>query len=168
MRMICVVLSLVVGQMTLADSLDNPNLHLVDQGLYRSGRPSDQGLLYMKNTLHIKTVIDLEENMDAVNQEGIEVKRLGMQFVSMPMSALRAPVDSEVNQIENMVKDKSLYPLLIHCLRGMDRSGLIIGLYRVENDQWSPQKAYNEMLQYGFHPVFFDLVKYFKAKTHMN
>jgi tyrosine-protein phosphatase SIW14 len=41
-------------------------------------------------------------------------------------------------------------PLLIHCQRGQDRTGLIIAAYRVKMHGWSKEVAMAEALQFGY------------------
>ncbi len=40
-----------------------------------------------------------------------------------------------------------------------------MGLYRVEVEGWSPEKAYEEMLKLGFHAKFKALDDYFRIRT---
>jgi hypothetical protein len=54
-----------------------------------------------------------------------------------------------------------LQPVYIHCELGRDRSGLIIGLYRVRYEGWSPCAAYAEMQQFGFNERLRGLDRYF-------
>ena len=146
---------------------DLPNLQTTESGLYRSGRPTYNGLVSLKNNLKVKTIIDLEEQPDVIQQEAAWAKQLGMNFISMPMSAFVKPNETEVNKIEELINTANLRPMLVHCLRGMDRTGLIIGLYRVETNKWMATRSYDEMLRFGFHPRFWELDNYFKARTKM-
>lgn len=41
----------------------------------------------------------------------------------------------------------------VHCERGQDRTGLIVGVYRVKVEHWTKADAYQEMLKHGFHPI---------------
>jgi hypothetical protein len=41
----------------------------------------------------------------------------------------------------------------VHCEHGQDRTGLIIGAYRVKVEHWTKEQAYQEMLRFGFHPL---------------
>ena len=83
------------------------------------------------------------------------------------MSWLIAPKDADVEKIISLLTDQSQAPLFIHCTHGQDRTGLIMGLYRIFVDKWSSGNAYDEMLKIGFHPEFFALDHYFKSKTQM-
>jgi protein tyrosine/serine phosphatase len=81
------------------------------------------------------------------------------------MSGFWTPDDSEVNQIEAIMADTSQRPIFVHCQHGQDRTGLIVGLYRVFSEHWSPADAYNEMLAKGFHQALFLLNHYYEEKT---
>ena len=45
----------------------------------------------------------------------------------------------------------------IHCTHGHDRTGLVVGCYRVLKQGWTKNDAYAEMLQHGFHPELLGL-----------
>ena len=75
------------------------------------------------------------------------------------------PSDVQINQILSALADTNNFPIFIHCHHGQDRTGLIIGLYRVEAQGWAPAKAYQEMLVNGFHPNLAGLDKYFRDRT---
>jgi protein tyrosine/serine phosphatase len=40
--------------------------------------------------------------------------------------------------------------VFVHCAHGADRTGLMIGLWRVQHDGWSYLAAAQEALHYGF------------------
>lgn len=81
------------------------------------------------------------------------------------MNASDQPNELQVNQILDALKNVDNFPVFIHCHHGQDRTGLIIGLYRVEVQGWTPSKAYQEMLDVGFHPSISTLDNYFKHRT---
>ena len=88
-----------------------------------------------------------------------------MAFISEPMSGFWTPNDKEVNQIEAIMADQSRRPIFVHCEHGQDRTGLIVGLYRVFTEKKSPAAAYKEMLAKGFHKILFLLNHYYEEKT---
>lgn len=88
-----------------------------------------------------------------------------MRIISKPMSGFWSPNDLEVNAILAIVGDAGNYPLFIHCEHGQDRTGLIVGLYRVFQEGWTPAAAYAEMKAIGFHPELVFLNHYFEEKT---
>jgi tyrosine-protein phosphatase SIW14 len=44
----------------------------------------------------------------------------------------------------------SAKPLLIHCQHGQDRTGLVVGAYRVARSSWTKDAAWQEALKYGY------------------
>ena len=43
-------------------------------------------------------------------------------------------------------------PVFVHCLHGEDRTGLVIGAYRMLVERWSFDRAYAEMIAHGHSP----------------
>jgi len=141
-----------------------PPIELVSAGIYRGPRPTQATLQNLKS-LGIRTVLNLEDDSGAVSKEKKAVAALGMGFISEPMSGFWTPNDKEVNQIEVIMADTSRRPLFVHCLHGEDRTGLIVGLFRVFTQHWKPADAYKEMLSKGFHQILFLLNHYYEEKT---
>jgi hypothetical protein len=137
---------------------------LVSPGIYRSHRPTAGELQYFRS-LGGKTVLDLEDDMTAVSRERPMVQKLGMKFVSEPMSGFWWPDDAQVNRVLAMIADPTKQPILVHCQHGQDRTGLIIGLYRVFYENEKPAAAYKEMLSYGFHKLLVFLNHYYEYRT---
>lgn len=144
-----------------------PNYIVVNPNLSRSGRPDAEGLVLLKQN-NVKTIINIENDMTAVRAEEAAVKRLGMQYVSSPMSWNKSPSDQQVDALLRLMTDAKAGPVHLHCKHGRDRTGMMIGLYRVFVDRWPPGKAYQEMLATGFRPQLQALDQYFKRRTHWN
>jgi protein tyrosine/serine phosphatase len=163
-------LSVACGGAATPDSSDAsqdlaPPIELVTPGIYRGRRP-DQATLQNLKALGVKTILNLEDDSGAVAKEKKSVAKLGMNFISEPMSGFWSPDDHEVDQIEAIMADTSRRPLFVHCLHGEDRTGLIVGLFRVFSQGWKPADAYKEMLAKGFHQILFFLNHYYETKTH--
>ncbi len=137
---------------------------VVSPGIYRSPRPTLADLQALK-AAGVKFILDLEDTTSAINQERAWAAQLGMTFVSEPMSGFWTPNDAQVNRIEAYLADAHHRPILVHCQHGEDRTGLIIGLYRVQHEGWTPAAAYKEMLANGFHQILFLLNHYYEEKT---
>jgi tyrosine-protein phosphatase SIW14 len=61
--------------------------------------------------------------------------------------------------------DSTNYPIFVHCQHGQDRTGVIVALYRIFYEQWTPQAAHDEMMNMGFHPELVPLNHYFEIKS---
>ena len=136
----------------------------VTDGIYRGARPDLDGLKALQG-LGVKTDLDLEDDQAVVNSETDEVNTLGIRMISMPMSGFWAPNDQEVSQILSILADSTNYPIFVHCQHGQDRTGVIVALYRVFYQHWTPQAAHDEMMSLGFHPQLVLLEHYFDEKT---
>lgn len=141
-----------------------PEFHKVTENIYRGGRPKEKELKILKE-MGVKTIINLEDNEDALQTEKVIARDLKMRWISSPMSSEIYPTDEQLNDILSALTDEDNFPIFIHCKHGEDRTGLIIGLYRVFKNGWNPRIAYEEMLEYDFHPEYRPLNQCFKDKT---
>lgn len=126
-----------------------PNLLPVDSGIWRGGQPDDDGWNYL-NTLGIKTVVKL--NTDKENSD-VAAAALGMELVYCPIDLddqiLFRPHRHYVKQAVEAMAAKQ--PIFVHCEHGQDRTGLIVGCYRVWKQNWAKGNAWDEMIKNGFH-----------------
>lgn len=142
-----------------------PNFQSVTDQIVRGGRPGSGDLANLQNRIGVRTVINLENKQPIIDQERMTATQLGINFYSSPMSAAARPTDRQVDEILSMLKDPNNFPIFIHCHHGQDRTGMVIGIYRVEVQGWAPAKAYQEMLDLGFHPTISTLDQYFRDRT---
>lgn len=136
----------------------------VNENIYRSRRPDYEDLQAMKNR-GIKTIINLENDPVVVRNEKTMAESLGFKFFSFPMSWITTPSDDQVDEILAAMQNQDLFPLVIHCKFGKDRTGLMVGLYRVLAEEWSRNRAHEEMVDYGFHVEYIALENYFWDRT---
>ncbi|MCB0418486.1 MAG: dual specificity protein phosphatase family protein [Bdellovibrionales bacterium] len=136
-----------------------PNFSRVTPEIYRGGRPQKQDFALLKSQ-GIRTVISLEVK-STVASEAKAVKQAGMKFLSLPMSVYDAPTNREMDTILDWLTDPMLQPVFVHCKHGEDRSGLVIGVFRVEEMDWDAESAHREMLQKGFHTYYYPLEDFF-------
>ena len=139
---------------------------VVKDQIYRGAQPTDQGFVQLSKS-QIRSVLDLRnEDPNQIATEGNLVQSLGMNFISIPLSGFFAPSDKDMNQIQQILNNKSLQPIFVHCQHGQDRTGLVIGLYRVFTQKESANVAEDEMLSLGFHEILLGLNFYFNEKTY--
>jgi protein tyrosine/serine phosphatase len=133
--------------------------------VYRGAAPEVAGVSWLAQN-QFKTIIDLRvENPKGMYDEYRAATARGIRYISVPMNPLAMPKDAEINHVENILGDKSLQPIFVHCTFGDDRTGLVIALYRVFIQKMSPQDAYQEMMDSGFHVYFDNLTDYFSKRT---
>ncbi len=147
-------------------SPDDPagNFYQVSDTVYRGGRPDGEGVMRLA-AIGVKTIIDLEDDDDAVARERVWAANAGLFFIHEPMNGLETPRDGEVNDILAKLDDPTIQPLYVHCTEGVDRTGLIIALYRVIDEGWTPAAAHAEMMAHGFKSILMAMNHYFEEKT---
>jgi len=151
---------------------DIPSFSQVTPGIYRGGRPSDDGMMMLKN-LGVKTDINLQGgDVDFTTPEIVAFMRwwepgetaanidhehgladtLQMAFVPEPLNSLK-PVtddeDAEIERILSVMNDPTAQPVFIHCEHGKDRTGLLVALYEVRFLGKSIDEAHLEWVNSG-------------------
>jgi tyrosine-protein phosphatase SIW14 len=149
------------------------NFAEVAPGVYRGAAPDDEGTAYLAS-IHIKTDIDLEtfrwfnildERSDG-HPDDIHFVSEGLWSLPGIFSYIQPPITNhKINKILSIMTDEAQKPVYVHCEKGEDRTGMVIGLYRVLVQKWAPEDAWNEMLKFGFHPKFGALTRYFEKHT---
>jgi protein-tyrosine phosphatase len=140
------------------------NFGKIDNNYFRGSQP--RGADYQDlAAIGVKTVIDLQADGPS-NEAGI-VKAAGMNFFRIGMTTTNAPTDAQVAQFFQIVNNPANQPVYVHCAGGRHRTGTMTALYRMTNDGWTAQQAYNEMRQYRFegwpdHPVLRNYVYAYK------
>jgi protein tyrosine/serine phosphatase len=143
------------------------NFQIVDvNGLYRGGQPTEErDWVYLKN-IGIRTVIKLNkysslkeerDELSSAKEHGINVIEIPMQPEDWPhnWNLWAAPTNEQVNKAVRALEHKENWPVYIHCSHGKDRTGLIVAIYRVRNNNYCKNTAYNEMNFYGANVFLF-------------
>lgn len=140
----------------LAKIEDLPNFHEVHPFLYRSGEPTEAGLKTAHDKYHINTIVDLRAAKKWTDAEKAWAKQLGITYINLPMSA-EPPTKKQVETMMKAIRearDKNKGAVLVHCAHGSDRTGCMIGIWRVTEDNYSYDEAYKEMRKYYFGQKF--------------
>lgn len=130
------------------------NLFQVSQELYRSAQPAESGLTSAKS-LGIQTVlslqlVSLDNALEANEQTGLTLEHVPM----VPWNVTETELLLALEVIRDAPK-----PILVHCLHGADRTGLVIAMYRILFQNWSISDAKEEMISdtFGYHEEFANL-----------
>ena len=97
----------------------------------------------------IKTVIDLQGDGDNYDEQRL-VEAAGMTFHRIPMTTHVEPTPEQLAQFLQIVNDPANQPVYVHCKGGKHRTGVMTAVYRMEQDGWSGDQAFDEMKQYEF------------------
>jgi protein tyrosine/serine phosphatase len=138
---------------------DLPNFHQVATYLYRGGEPTEKGLEEAKK-MGVETIFDLRGTGPDTKVEKEEAEKLGLRYFNLPMDS-RAPsnefVDKFLHAVEEAKAANNGHAVFVHCQHGSDRTGCMVGVWRVTHDGWNYDKAYEEMRKYYFGPKFINL-----------
>ena len=140
------------------------NFHVVSESLSRGGRPDEAGVTRL-HEMGVRLIVDLEDDMDAVATERGWATALGIEHRSAPMNGETTPADDMVNDLLATFADPSQGPFFVHCQEGVDRTGVVVGLYRVFDEGWTAADAYTEMKALGFKTYLSKLRDYYSTKT---
>ncbi len=133
-----------------------PNLQKVGNELWRGGQPSRDGFLRLREK-GVKTLINLREEPESIAAERKLASELGFDYVSIPFRPFDIPDASKIEEFLEIMRDSNRHSVYVHCLHGMDRTGLIVAVYRMSAHDWTFSDAYEEMLKMGFHEAFENL-----------
>jgi protein tyrosine/serine phosphatase len=145
-------LLLLLTHVSWAADADRPhirNFGQVTDHLFRGGEPTPEALQELHD-LGVKTVIDLREQAKGTLAEKVEVEKLGLKYVNVPLHALTAPKPAEVQYVLSLIfHEEPSKPIYVHCWRGKDRTGTIIACYRIQHDGWDNRRALDEAKSFG-------------------
>ena len=123
------------------------NFGSVEEGrIYRSAQPSPLFLRWALDRYGIKTLINLRG--DTPGYESAFAARNGLRLYSFSFRAKREPSPEEVERFLKALRDPENHPVLVHCRQGVDRTGYMLGIYRVAVEGWGADRATREMNRY--------------------
>jgi protein tyrosine phosphatase (PTP) superfamily phosphohydrolase (DUF442 family) len=130
-----------------------PNLHKVSESLYRSAQPTEIGMKNLKS-LGIETIV----NLRSFHSDRDEIGQTDLDYEHITMKAWH-PEEKEAVRFLQIVSDPKRTPVLVHCQRGADRTGVMCAVYRIAVEGWTKDEAIREMIDggYGFSPVWANL-----------
>lgn len=149
------------------------NLKVVeDNVLYRSGQLSLKGLQQTVHDLGIKTVISLRPNDSGLelepeeafcNLQEINFVRISPQRWWSAGGAI--PAEQGVKSFIKIMENPANHPVLIHCMRGVHRTGAFCAVYRMEFQGWSNADAIEELRSCGYKELEdeFDILGFLEA-----
>jgi protein tyrosine/serine phosphatase len=140
-----------------------PNFHKVTDGIYRGAAPSKDGLKSLKK-MNIHTIIDLRNSSKQAKTEKQTAEAMGFKWINIPMGKA-APTQKQVDLFLNTLAKAPTQPVFVHCQYGADRTGCMIGIYRVKIQKWSFAKTWPEMRKYGFKPYLCKLKNAVKSRA---
>jgi tyrosine-protein phosphatase SIW14 len=140
------------ARMTETPGVSIKNFGRVNDHYYRGSQPSQEEFAQLKR-LGIKTVIDLRK--DSVPEAPDWVKGLGMQYFNIPLKASVPATEEQTAYFLSLVNNPANWPVYIHCKGGRHRTGALTAVYRITQQGWTADQAYQEMKEYDFNSGLF-------------
>jgi protein tyrosine/serine phosphatase len=131
-----------------AQTYDLPNLHKIDEKVYRGAQPTDEGFRNLAK-MGVRTIVDLRGPEHSETYEKRVVEAAGMRYVSIPMKGMMEPTENQILGALKVMNDPDAGPVFVHCRRGADRTGVVIACYRISHDAWNAPRALSEAKQDG-------------------
>jgi protein tyrosine phosphatase (PTP) superfamily phosphohydrolase (DUF442 family) len=150
------------------ERFDLCNFHKVDAAVFRGPRPKAEDESYLKlAALGVRTVINLEEPaeaarekaiIDRVNHTLVGRRQPALAFISFPISPfyevqIAGISESQMRDLFQRIKDAPK-PVFIHCRKGKDRTGAVVAVYRMRQNQLNYDDGYREAVYYRFNARF--------------
>jgi len=132
----------------LGYTLVGTNFREVEPGLiYRCAKLSTAGLERAIEQHGIRTVINLCGCCDPVSwydEQARTLSRLDVSMEDLGCSASRLPSTHTVRELVKIL-DQTEYPILVHCHRGIDRTGLVVAVALLLHSDTSLNKALGQL-----------------------
>lgn len=128
------------------------NCHRLSDKLIRCAQPTKEGFAALEE-IGVKTIINLRQ----FHSDEDKVKGTNLKLIEFPLATMAVSKD-EVKEILEIIKQQT-GPVVVHCWHGADRTGTVSAAYRISEQNWSNDKALEEMLYggYGYHSIFSNL-----------
>ena len=139
------------------DELQVENLHRITPTLYRSAQPRIANVAALKS-LGIRTIVSLRSfNDDKKVFAGHDIR-----LVRVPINTWSIDDAKVLRALMAIREAEKQGPVLIHCMHGADRTGVIAAVYRMAVQDWDKDSARHEMLRggYGYHTLWRNIPRY--------
>lgn len=135
------------------------NLFQVTPDFYRSARLLPESVPKLQ-ALGIKTVVSLR----AFHSDEALLKQSGIRMVRIPIYTWDIDDKDVIHALRAVHEAQAQGPVLLHCLHGADRTGLISAMYRIVYQGWSREQALDELEHggYGYHAIWKNIPNYLR------
>ncbi|QGW84535.1 protein-tyrosine-phosphatase [Variovorax paradoxus] len=139
------------------DTLRVENLHRITPTLYRSAQPRIANGAALK-ALGIRTIVSLR----SFNDDRKVFAGSGIRLVRVPINTWSIDDTKVLRALVAIREAEKQGPVLIHCMHGADRTGVVAAVYRMAVQGWDKESARLEMLRggYGYHTLWRNISRY--------
>jgi uncharacterized protein (TIGR01244 family) len=125
-----------------------PNFQRVNEKLFRGAQPRLNGLERLSK-LGIKTIINLRDDDERALLEERQAREAGLDYFNVPVAKFGRPDDAEIEKVLAIINSPEKQPVFVHCKYGADRTGVVVGAYRILHEGWTSERAKAEAKRYG-------------------
>ena len=148
-----------------APAVQIDNFGRVNDHFYRGAQPDAQDLAALAK-MGVKTTIDLTNDDGDTNEQRL-AEAAGLKFFKIAMNTRVVPTAEQIATFLKIVNDPGNQPVYVHCVGGRHRTGVMTAIYRMTHENWTGERAFQEMKTYKFgadflHPEFKKFVLAFK------
>jgi protein tyrosine/serine phosphatase len=132
------------------------NIHAVSEGeLYRSAQLDKDEFAAAIRQYGIRSILNLRGAHPGeawYDDEVAAANEAGVTHYDVALSARRQPNEAQIKAVLRVLREAPK-PLLVHCKSGADRSGLVSALFRLVEENATPEEADRQLsLVYGHFP----------------
>lgn len=139
------------------DTLGVENLHRFTPTMYRSAQPRIANVAALK-ALGIRTIVSLR----SFNDDRKVFAGSGIRLVRVPINTWSIDDAKVLRALVAIREAEKQGPVLIHCMHGADRTGVVAAAYRMAVQGWDKESARQEMFRggYGYHTLWRNIPRY--------
>jgi protein tyrosine/serine phosphatase len=131
-----------------------PRFRQVNERLYRSAQPREGGIKRLQE-LGINTIINLRGASARTRAQEAEARSLGLNYYNISLPNWGRPKDARVARILEIINAPESGRVLLHCRSGVDRTGMIVAIHRMQNEGWTSNEALAEAERNGMRRIQF-------------
>ena len=124
------------------------NFGRVDATYFRGSQPEGHDYADLA-ALGVKTIINLTSDDGEANEQAM-AEQAGLKYLQIPMTTHEPPTPAQLAEFLKVVNDPASQPVYVHCVGGRHRTGVMTAAYRITQDGWTADQAFQEMKQYKF------------------
>jgi protein tyrosine phosphatase (PTP) superfamily phosphohydrolase (DUF442 family) len=151
----------VPAQNATTSEAELPRFQQVSEKLYRGGQPRAGGLARLRE-LGINTIINLRGASKTTRAEEAEARALGFNYFNVALPNWGRPPNARVERILEHIAAPENGKVLVHCKDGVDRTGMIVALYRIKQEGRTSNDALAEAERHGMRSYQFWMRDYVK------
>jgi hypothetical protein len=136
--------------------------------VYRGGQLTADGLADAVRRHGLRCVVNVQDEFPDPDldchflgcrtvKEKAWCEKLGVRYVHLKPELISRKLVPQcrppaIDEFLALMDDPATYPVLIHCHAGLHRTGVLIAVYHMEYEGWTPAQAWADMRANGFGP----------------